>query len=524
MSGPSGEYQSLDGAPVPELESEAERPARISRAGSLKHRTATSILWTVVRIGSDYLFAFLVFAVLARLLGPRAFGVFALAAAFAELVRILPSAGFTSALQRAKTVSPGMADTVFWASLAVSMVGAAALALLAGPISRLVGEPDVAPLLVGLGLTLPISAAGGTHIALMLHDFGHKAMASRSVASNLFGGTAGLLAAWSGWGAWSLVVQRGVTELVGTLMAWQAYPWWPGPVFSTRTLRDLSGYSVTMTYTQVLYVALVRVQDVIVGRFIGTAAVGQYRTAWRMVELISQGVIMPFTQVALPTLGRLQDDLPAFRKAYLRITAVCSSVAVPAIVGFAMVAPDAIPLVFGDQWGAAVPVAQVLGLMAVPFTHNRFAAPALATLGRYTSLARLSSLQLVLTVVMSIAAAPYGLVAVAGAYVARAYLMLPLQFWVFKRYSGLGYGEVLRSVAPAFATSTLMAVVIAGLDAAAGDVLRERNLYLITAIPVGALVYLGGLWLLARRFVVEQLRDLRGLVAARKAARGQAGG
>ena len=62
----------------------------------------------------------------------------------------------------------------------------------------------------------------------MLHDFGHKAMASRSVGSNLIGGAAGLAAAWGGWGAWSLVVQRGVTELVGTLMAWQAYPWWPG--------------------------------------------------------------------------------------------------------------------------------------------------------------------------------------------------------------------------------------------------------------------------------------------------------
>ena len=115
------------------------------------------------------------------------------------------------------------------------------------------------------------------------------------------------------------------TELVGTLMAWQAYPWLPGRKFSTRVLRELSGYSVTMTYTQVLYVALVRVQDVIIGRFIGTAAVGQYRTAWRTVELISQGVILPFTQVALPTLGRLQDDLPAFRKAYLRITAARAS-------------------------------------------------------------------------------------------------------------------------------------------------------------------------------------------------------
>jgi O-antigen/teichoic acid export membrane protein len=521
VSGPQGEDQSLEGAPVPELELEPapEQPAKAARPGSLKHKTATSILWTVVRTGSDYLFSFLVFAVLARTLGPRAFGVFALAAAFAELVRILPTAGFTNALQRAKSVSPEMADTVLWASLAVASLGAAALALLAGPISRLVGEPAVAPLLVGLGLTLPISAAGGTHIALMLHDFGHKAMASRSVGSNLIGGAAGLAAAWGGWGAWSLVVQRGVTELVGTLMAWQAYPWWPGLKFSTRVLRELSGYSVTMTYTQVVYVALVRVQDVIIGRFIGTAAVGQYRTAWRTVELISQGVIMPFTQVALPTLGRLQDDLPAFRKAYLRITAVCSAVAVPAIVGFAVVAPDAIPLVFGPEWGPAAPVAQVLGLMALPFTHNRFAAPALATLGRYTTLARFSTLQLALTVAMSIAAAPYGLVAVAGAYVARAYLMLPLQMWAFKRYSGLGYGEVLRSVAPAFATSALMAAALAGLDAAAGDALRARHLYLVTAIPLGAIVYLGGLLLLARGFVIEQVRDLRRLMAAR----GQAG-
>ena len=517
MSGPNLEDQPLDGPPVPELE--PERATRATRTAELKQKTATSILWTVVRTGSDYLLSFLVFAVLARKLGPEAFGVFALAAAFAEIVRILPAAGFTSALQRARELSPQMADTVLWASMGVASIGAGALALLARPIGALVGEPAVAPLLVGLGLTLPISAAGGTHIALMLREFGHKAMATRSVVSNLLGGAAGLAAAWTGWGAWSLVVQRGVTELAGTVMAWHAYPWWPGRAFSTRVLRALSGYSVSMTYTQILYVALVRVQDVIIGRFIGTAAVGQYRTAWRTVDLIAQGVIMPFTQVALPTLGRLQDDLPAFRKAYLRITTVCSAVALPAIVGFAVLAPDAISLVFGPQWLPAVPVAQVLGLMAVPFTLNRFAAPALATLGRYTTLAKLSSLQLVLTVVMSLAAAPYGLVAIAGAYVARAYLMLPLQLRAFKRYSGLGYGAVLGSIGPAFGTSVLMAVALLGLEAAAGDALRARNLFLVTAIPAGTLVYLAGLWLLAPRFVLEQLRDLRGLVASGKTAR-----
>ena len=72
-----------------------------------------------------------------------------LAAAFAELVRIVPTAGFTTALQRAKSVSPEMADTVLWASLAVASLGAATLALLAGPISHR-RELAVAPLLVGL--------------------------------------------------------------------------------------------------------------------------------------------------------------------------------------------------------------------------------------------------------------------------------------------------------------------------------------------------------------------------------------
>jgi O-antigen/teichoic acid export membrane protein len=520
VSSPPSEFdQPLDGPP----DIEPDAPRRRGPPPDLKRKTAKSIVWTAVRLGSDYLFSFAIFAILARKLGPEAFGVFALAAAFAEVVRVLPAAGFTSALPHAREVPPEMADTVFWASLAIASLGAGALALAGGSIADLVDQPAVAPLLVGLGLTLPISAAGNTHIALMLREFGHKAMASRSVVSNLLGGATGLAAAWSGWGAWSLLAQRAVTELAGAVMAWQAYPWWPGRTFSTRVLRELSGYSVTMTYTQVVLVALVRVQDVVIGRFIGTAAVGQYRTAWRTVDLIAQGVIMPFSQVALPTLGRLQDDLPAFRKAYLRITAVCSAVALPAIVGFAVLAPDAIPLVFGPQWGPAAPVAQVLGLMAVPFVLNRFAAPALTTLGRYATLAKISTLQLTLTVVLSVAAAPYGLVAIAWSYVARAYLVLPLQLHAFKRHSGLGYGETLRSICPALGTSSLMALALAGLDAVAGDALRSRGLFLLTAIPAGALVYLAGLWLLARRFVLEQVRDVRALMAAGGAAREGAG-
>jgi O-antigen/teichoic acid export membrane protein len=512
MTGPSDHEldDPLDGSSSPELETAAPAPLRAPH--DLKEKTARSIMWTIVRTGSDYILSFAVFAVLARKLGPEAFGIFALAVAFAEFGKVLPAAGLATAIQRARAVTPVMADTVFWTSLAIALLAAVVLALVAGPVAGAFGEPGVAPLLRALGAILVISVLGAIHIALMLREFGHRAMASRSVVSNLAGGAAALAAASAGWGAWSLVVQRGVTEVAGTAMAWHAYRWIPGRRFSSEVLRELAGFSAGMTLTQVLFVALVRVQDVIIGRTIGTAAVGVYRTAWRTVELISQGVIMPFSQVALPTLGRLQDDLPAFRKAYLRIIGVSAALAFPAIIGFAVLAPSAIPFIFGDQWEASARIAQLLGFMVVPFTLNRFAGPALATLGHSGLLAKIAGLQLALTVVMTLAAARYGLLAIAAAYVARAYLVLPIQMWAFKKYSGLGYGELIRSVALPLLTSLIMAAALLALDGFVSARFGNGAVYLLVMVSAGVASYGAALLLFARRFVAQQIRDFKRLL------------
>jgi O-antigen/teichoic acid export membrane protein len=401
---------------------------------------------------------------------------------------------------------------VFWSTLALAWAIAAVAALVARPLAAAFGEPAVAPLLAALGLILPISAAGATHIALKLRDFGHKSMASRSVVSGVLGGAAGLSAAWAGWGPWSLVVQRAVAEVAGTAMAWQAYRWLPGRRYSSAVLRDLAGHGMSMTITQLLFVGLVRIQDIIIGRVIGAAAVGVYRTAWRTVELIAQGVIMPFSLVSLPTLARLQDDLPAFRKAYLRMVSVSAALAFPAIIGFAVLAPHAVTLIFGARWAESARIAQVLGFMAVPFTLNYFAGPALAALGRSGTLARIAALNLTLTVVLSLIAVPFGLTAVAGAYVLRAYLTLPVQMEAFRRHSGVGYRAVLRAIAPALSMALVMAGGLLLLDHLVGGRIHNRGVFLVVMVCAGAVVYGGSLLLFARSFVAEQIRDLRPLL------------
>lgn len=490
--------------------------AWVRAPADLKRMTAVSILWTTVRVGSDYFLAFIVFALLARRLGPTAFGLFALASAFAELGRVLPSAGLVNALSRARQVSAEMADTVFWSTLAIACLIAAAVALVSGPIAAAMGEPEVAPLLVALGAILPVSAAGATHLTLTLREFGHRSLASRSVVSGVLGGAAALAAASAGWGPWSLVVHRGVTEAAATAMAWRAYPWLPGRRFSLGVLRSIAAFGASMTLTQVLYAALVRVQDVIIGRVLGAPAVGVYRTAWRTVELIAQGVIIPFSAVSLPALARLQDDLPAFRKAYLRIASVSAALAFPAIIGFAVVAPDAVPLIFGERWAESAEIARLLGLMAVPFTLNYFAGPALAALGRSGTLAKLAAFQLGLTLVLSLAAAPYGLTAIAAAYVLRAHLALPVQIWLFRRYSGVGFRALLKAIAPALSMALVMAAAMLAMDHFVGHRFDNRALFVVCMALTGATVYALSLLLFARRFVAEQIGDLKQLLPSAK--------
>jgi O-antigen/teichoic acid export membrane protein len=478
----------------------------------LKEKTASSILWMIARTGSDFILSFVIFAMLARTLGPAAFGAFALAVAFAEFGRILPNTGFVSAISRAKQVSPTMADTVFWATVGLAVLLAAIIALLARPLASAFGAPQIAGLLTALGLILPISAAGATHIALMLREFGHRAMASRSVVSNLAGGIAALAAAWSGWGAWSLVVQRGVTEVFAALMIWRAYPWRPGWRFSPTVLREVAAFSSNMTLIAVLSTALIRLQDMVIGRLVGVVAVGVYRTAWRTVGLISQTAILPFAQVSLPVLARLQDDLPALGKAYLRIVRVSSALAFPAILGFSALAPDAITLVFGDHWAASAGIARLLGLLAVPFTLNYFASSALAAINRSGTLAWITALQAALTAALSVMASRYGLEAIAASYVICAYLTLPVQLHALKRYAGLTYGSMIRSIGPTLMASVAMGAVLLALYQPVRAHLDSRIGFLSVMVLAGAVIYVGWLLLFARDFVTRQLGDLRRLV------------
>jgi O-antigen/teichoic acid export membrane protein len=189
-----------------------------------------------------------------------------------------------------------------------------------------------------------------------------------------------------------------------------------------------------------------------------------------------------------------------------------AAISFPALIGFGAVAPLAVPTIFGDKWEQAGTLAQIFAFMAPAFTLNQFASPALGALGASRSLLVLSLTQLSLTAVFTILAAPYGVFAVAWAYVLRAYLTLPMQIIMLHRISGIGFNRTWSAIWQPFAASVVMGVVLHGAMMMTGIAGGHAWLRLIMVIGAGALIYGVVLLIISpfwRAFLFKTLRELR---------------
>lgn len=492
----------------------------------LKQRTFRSVIWTIIRVGWSSVATFIVFAVLTRMLDPYMFGIFALATVFQGLTRIVATCGLSDAIIREKELDEELADTAFWANFALGALAGLTVFLFAAPYAAAIGHPEVKPVLWWLAPMVPISSLAGIHMARKLKDFGHKVVTLRVIASTSVGGGAAIASAWMGMGVWSLVIQAGVNSVLTVVFAWQAFRWVPRFRFSWCKLRSVLGFSGSIMVTRIIWFLLVRVQDLFIGSALGATAVGNYRVAWRMVDLISQAITQPMGSVALVTFSHLQDDRRKFEAAYLRMTGLASLVTFPLIFGYGILSTDLIRLLFGSKWGESAAPAHVLVLMAVPFTLNYFTGPALLAKGASKASLVVAVLAVLLTAGLSFFAAPFGLVAVAAAYVFRVYLTMPCQQYVLHKYAGIHPIRSLGVVWPPLIASLLMAGALAVATPFLHLWLTSNAVFVTASITLGGLIYLAGLLLFGRSLLasliktvgpmVTPLRNLRSRLAVRR--------
>lgn len=485
-------------------------------AHELKSKTAFAALWSVARVAWQTIASFIIFVVLARLLGPADFGTFALASLFVELSRILAYAGMGDAVTRQLELDESLADTAFWSTIALSVLISAVVFVAAPFYAEVVRDPAVADVLRWLAVVVPLSSLGVIHNARLARQFGHKNLAIQAFAASFLGGVAAIVGALWGLGVYALVVQAFASAVITVILAWVTFPWLPRFHFNLARLRSVLLFSISMIVTQMLWMLLARIQDIFISRWYGTEAVGRYRIAWRVIELIGQSALAPIGSVSLVTLSRLQNDPERFQAAYNRLLSVAALGSFPLLLGFGVLAEQLIALMFGPDWAGTGDIAMILVFMAVPFTMNFFASPALAAMDRAQSVLSVAGVQFVATLILTWIAVPYGVMAVAAAYVVRAYLTMPYQQWALQKHANVEAGRTLRSIWPPFAAAGIMAGVVYAAKPWLMSMLGTRWEFILAAVALGGIVYGLAMLVVGRRQVRELVNLVRTILPMRK--------
>lgn len=328
--------------------------------------------------------------VMARLLTPAHFGIFALAMFFFSLFDVRGKLGLDYAFIHRQPTTPELLAT-HWGLQSGAALMTLLIAGLVMPFAHFLGElaqgglhvlPVPAPIFTGLSLTTDEAALLGPIVlalagSMLIEAIGATARAmlekelvfARSTAvvtSALF--LSYLVAiglALAGFTYWALVGQVAVNALCGTIGFWWASRRLGRPVPFTLRIdgaltRWMLQFGLAMTLGSIAALILFQFDNFLVGAFAGTAALGYYAQAYKVAQWPTGLVTHVIARASLPTYAKLQTDTARLSKAFEMSLWLILTVATPLALAIFASAPDFLRLLYGDVWLPATPLLRFL--------------------------------------------------------------------------------------------------------------------------------------------------------------------
>jgi PST family polysaccharide transporter len=455
---------------------------------SLRQKAVKGVVWTAIGNWGSQFISFAVFFLLARLLGPEAFGLVALSSVFFAFMQVFLDQGFGQALVQRQKLEPEHLDTAFWTNLGIGILLCLLTLVAADQIAEIFKEPRLVPIVRLMSLSFIFGGLNSVQDAILSRELNFKKLAIRSLISIAIGGIVGVAMALQGYGVWSLVGQSLSNGLASVITLWTATSWRPRLKFSTKHFKELFTYGINVVGINLLNFLNRRSDDFLIGYFLGSVALGYYSVAYRILMITSQLMIGTIQKIAMPVFSRLQHDPEKLRQAFYQAIQITSLFAFPVFIGLSILSPELIPIIFGEQWKPSIPVMQVLNLVGVLYAGFYYNGPMIMALGKPSWNLWLNCLQAAGNIIFFLIAVRWGIVAVAASYVIRGYLMAPVTVWVVNRVLPLNVFEYLRQYAAPWAATGVMVAIIFGTKFFLSEIVTTPVL-LVLCIVLGAIAY-----------------------------------
>jgi PST family polysaccharide transporter len=195
--------------------------------------------------------------------------------------------------------------------------------------------------------------------------------------------------------------------------------------------------------------------------------------------------------VLFPSFASIERS--ALRSAYETAIRYVLMVSLPMTIGLCLLAEPLVLTAFGDQWLDSIPVMRILTAFAFFEAIGIPGGIVYKSIGRVEVLIKLIMPQAVLAIGGILIFVDNGIEAVATCQAVAAAVGSLLSTTVAARLLKTGWRGMWDAAAPSLAAGAVLAMTVVAVDA----LISDPVLTLVAAIPIGAVAYVGSLWLLA---------------------------
>ena len=322
-----------------------------------------AVPWSLLAAAVPRIVSFAITAVVARILSPHDFGVFAVALTVNTVVQSVGTLGVGVVVTRGDFDLDEIAGTVATISFVVAVVSAGLVAAFAHQLASLLGAPDAAGPLRVLALSLALCGWFVVPHNTLAREFRQKEIFIAVAAGNIPSMVLLTVLAAIGDGAmsfaWSVVFEHVVTGLL-TYYYVRRFDWFPG--FRLDVARRVLRYSLPVAGAALLTTLLLNVDYAVVGRQLGAYRLGLYLLAFNVASWPTALLGASIWAIVIPAFSRMTSDPQ--RRAH----AVFSAVRTIGLVSFptcALTCALSTPLlvtVYGEKWARSGPVLNTLAI------------------------------------------------------------------------------------------------------------------------------------------------------------------
>lgn len=297
--------------------------------------------------------------VLARILSPEEFGVYAIALTVQTILMTLADFGLSADLIRSADPAK-RAPTVASLGLITGLIFAGSMAFSSQAIANTLGSPDASEVIFILSFTLVLSGIGVVPYATLQRNFEQKKLFSVSIVDFLVSTVVTLILLNLGMGVISLAYARLAAQtcalVVQFMLARQ-----PIRFGIDRTLiGSVLKFGLPIAAANLLSWALLSIDNVVIARWAGPVSLGFYVLAFNISNWPMSALGQVIRSVTLPSFSR-----SAGRKGGQDLTTALGltwGIGLPAGILLAVLSKPLIEFIYGEKWGAAAPVLAALGL------------------------------------------------------------------------------------------------------------------------------------------------------------------